>query len=105
MDNSHSNIVICDLATSISHLFIELVSSIDHCSHKTIEIVVIRESDILIFVSGVEFGDCTLRFIQCLQGTVQFQSMASSMWQDSLFDFITESEPNSSVSTMVFINP
>src|SRR5260370_21740406 len=99
MDNSHSNIAICDLATSISHVFIELVSSIDHHSHKTIEIVVIRESDILIFASGIEFGDRTLRFIQCLQGTVQFRSMALSMWQDCLFDFIAESKPNSSVST------
>ncbi len=63
MNYSHSNVMIFYIAISISNFSVELVGSINQGSHEPIKVIMVREFDILIGVSHVEFSSGTLGLI------------------------------------------
>ena len=74
MDDSCGHIMVTDMCIGVRDLFVELVSGIDHGSHKTIKIVMVRKLHIFIGVPGMEFGNGTFRLILHFQSAVQFEA-------------------------------
>src|SRR5260370_15360654 len=67
MNDFHSNIAVLDATAFIGDLFIKLVSSIYHHGYKPIKIIVVRQFDIFMLFSGIEFGGGTHGFIPCVR--------------------------------------
>src|SRR5260370_29258905 len=63
VNDLHGNVAIFDASARVGDFFVKLVSSIYCCSHETVEIIMVRQFDVLIFSPHVEFCSSTDRFI------------------------------------------
>ena len=105
MDNSHGNVAILDSSIGINDFFVESVSGIYYRGYEAVEVVVIGQLGVFIFLPCIEFSSGAEGFKLRFQGTEEFGGVPFSVGVHGRSYIFTEGEPYPSMGIMIFYDP